>query len=386
MHMAFIVTELPYPLERNGLSLINYRLAEKAPAWAKVHLVVLGQREDTDVIARFRECAPQIQTIHFAGKFSSRLDRLLSIISGVIFGDHVFGYNRLAHIEKELGFQFDLVYVCPLLAPVRLKTGRSVFLNAVDSFSRFNEVSYFYNGRWSSKVKAWIYSLYESRVLRTVGRVNFVSSVDLGGVIARTPDIRAINISNGVDTRTFYPCVEKGAGNRLLFVGNFNYGPNRAAAELLVRNIFPRILIERPDASLHLVGPSPNSDWANGVNVFVHGFVADVSVYYRQSDIFVCPLFSGAGVKNKILEAMASGLAVVSTPLGVDGIDFVRCYEHYLLAFNGDEFVDKVVSLISNEDQARGLGERACAAVRANCSWGSIVDQYYTEFATLGRN
>src|SRR4051812_41704682 len=103
-----------------------------------------------------------------------------------------------------------------------------------------------------------------------------------------------------------------------------SWGPNGNAASFLIREVLPRVRQVRPDARLLIVGRNPPADVAayhERAGVVVTGGVPDVVPYFRDARCLVVPLESGGGTRLKILEAFAAGLPVVSTPVGVEGID-----------------------------------------------------------------
>ncbi len=110
----------------------------------------------------------------------------------------------------------------------------------------------------------------------------------------------------------------------ILFLGAMNWQPNVSAALHLVKNIFPIIKKRYPDSQLKLVGKDPVAsvrELKNVPGVTVTGTVADVKPYLSEATVMVVPLESGGGTRLKILESFAAGLPVISTPVGVEGID-----------------------------------------------------------------
>ena len=109
-----------------------------------------------------------------------------------------------------------------------------------------------------------------------------------------------------------------------LFVGSFGHRPNVLAARLLVRKIWPLVRRRRPAARLILAGRG-SQEFLAGENtptegIEARGFVDDLTPLFRTSRLFVAPLPEGGGIKIKILEALARGIPVLTTPVGAEGI------------------------------------------------------------------
>ena len=113
------------------------------------------------------------------------------------------------------------------------------------------------------------------------------------------------------------------AGPLLLFLGDYQHHPNPEAAAFLAREVMPIVLRTVPDAELWLAGPrADHTVQALGkcAGVRVLGFVDDLRSTLAQVRCVVVPVFSGSGVRIKVLTALAHGLPVVSNQLGLQGI------------------------------------------------------------------
>jgi polysaccharide biosynthesis protein PslH len=174
---------------------------------------------------------------------------------------------------------------------------------------------------------------YESFMFTPYERVVVVSDADRDELRALNPALPLEVIPNGIDLDYFAPQSIQRDPNMLLFTGNFEYAPNVDAALLLARDILPLVRARLPQVRLHLVGnaPPPALTALGSDHIVVTGRVDDVRPYLAQAALYVCPLRFGAGIKNKVLEALAMGCAVIATPLSIDGID-ARDGDHLLLA------------------------------------------------------
>jgi glycosyltransferase involved in cell wall biosynthesis len=377
MRILFIITELPYPASRNGIALINHELLRQAPADVLIDLLITGIEEPKEDIDQLRALAPAIDSVNFTGQLLSRKYRVGNLLSGILLGRNLFTQIGLRRHLSDLHPLPDVIYVAPLMAGFDLGLAQPLFLNAVDSFARLNENTYLRTGQWRDWLKMTLYRIYERRTLSTATIINFVSSADRESVRRECPELPLINISNGVDSSKFTPDESMRVPGRLLFTGNFDYAPNAAAARHLVKDIFPLIRSTYPSATLQIVGKNPPSEVMDQPGVIVTGFVEDIALCYRTAQVFVCPLLSGAGIKNKVLEAMSSGLPVVTTPLGIEGISCLEANRHYIVADNPRIFVKHVLEVLQNEDIRASLGREARMIIIQHHAWGPIVERYF---------
>jgi len=166
-----------------------------------------------------------------------------------------------------------------------------------------------------------------------------------------------------VDTRVFAPREPDAGGARLLFVGNYAHRPNLHGIRWFVEQVWPRVRAASPEALLELAGPGLDGAHRNLVERAggrILGRVEDLPAAYRAASVVVNPIRSGAGMRGKVLEAFACGRAVVSTALGMEGID-ARPGEHFLLADPPSAFAEAVVRYLRSAALRRqhGLASRA---------------------------
>lgn len=164
----------------------------------------------------------------------------------------------------------------------------------------------------------------------SAGIVGTVTEEDADAIRAEVPQAEIRVVTDGADhlVRRAEPVPGMAAERvRLLFVANLAYQPNEDAARILVTRVFPAILARCPDANLAVVGPSPPR-WLSDAGrkdprIRVTGWVPDVGRWLDAAEVVVCPLRIGGGVKVKILEALARGCAIVTTPVGMQGLRYL---------------------------------------------------------------
>ncbi len=167
----------------------------------------------------------------------------------------------------------------------------------------------------------------------------------------------------------------------MLFVGSFRHLPNAEALTWFAEKVMPEILRQRPQAKLIIVGAAPppsHSLPTYGGSIEIHGFAEDIRAPFREYSVFICPILTGSGVRVKLLEAFASGIPVVSTRIGAEGLARVDG-EFCSLADTPEEFARKVIALFEKGGQEMAI--RARQEVENNWDIPAItrrlVDSYY---------
>lgn len=173
----------------------------------------------------------------------------------------------------------------------------------------------------------------------------------------------------------------------MLFLGSFRHTPNQVALEWFARYVLPLIVEKLPQARLIVAGSDPPArhafaDPSGAIELL--GFVDDVQPLFSACAMFICPIRSGSGVRVKLLEAFASGIPVVSTRLGAEGLARVDG-EFCALADEAEEFASRVVHLLENEESAAAMAERARGEVEANWDMRVITRRLAGKYEDLHR-
>jgi polysaccharide biosynthesis protein PslH len=142
-----------------------------------------------------------------------------------------------------------------------------------------------------------------------------------------------IETPNPVDLERFQPQPQRKNNPRkvILFTGAMRYWANIEAVRFFVNEVFPLVEQNCGEILFHIVGNAADSlNIDQESNVVRTGFVEDLAPYYHSCDVFVCPLRSGTGIKNKLLEAMACGCAIVTTSIGAEGLHVCSGHELFI--------------------------------------------------------
>ncbi|MFT4655623.1 MAG: sugar transferase (PEP-CTERM/EpsH1 system associated) [Kangiellaceae bacterium] len=209
---------------------------------------------------------------------------------------------------------------------------------------------------------------------------------DIAFVIANTEkklfESRVINtgkvkvLGNGIDQTLFNPSYTKPNNvTNYLFSGVMDYKPNIDAMLWFVEQCWPSIVHSVPNAHLIIAGMNPSAEITKlgaASNIEVTGFVDDIKPFFDRAHIFVAPFQIARGVQNKVLQAMACALPVVSTPLGAEGI---LCQDKFdiLLASTPGDFKQHAITLANNYALQVEVGQHALATINANYAWESVL-------------
>ncbi len=227
---------------------------------------------------------------------------------------------------------------------------------------------------------------FEAFMFAPYRAVTVVSAVDRAELLTLNSALRVEVIANGVDLNYFQPIDLPRDPNMLLFTGNFEYAPNHQAAHWLIDHVLPRVRLDLPDAKLYLVGANPPADLQARAteSIIVTGRVDDMRPYLAQAGAYVCPLLTGAGIKNKMLEAMAMRCAVVGTPIAFDGITVTEG-EHAVSADHAGNYAEVVIHWARQPDQRDLIGARSRELIEARYSWDHAAASYAALYEEIAR-
>jgi glycosyltransferase involved in cell wall biosynthesis len=219
---------------------------------------------------------------------------------------------------------------------------------------------------------------YEKHIYEKFDACLVVTQLDKKLLESLNPLIRCVVIPNGVDIDYFSPANINEETKSLIFVADMSR-TGRVAVDNIIyfyNEIFPLILSANPDVKLYLVGRDPIKEimkLSADPLVSVTGYVSDVRPYLAKSTVSIAPWFIGTtGMKNKVLEAMSMGKAVVTTTNGARGIA-AKNKEHLVIADNFNEFAREIVSLLNDQNLRHRLGENARRLMEVRYSWEVVT-------------
>jgi glycosyltransferase involved in cell wall biosynthesis len=218
---------------------------------------------------------------------------------------------------------------------------------------------------------------YEGKICRQFEMTTFVSKEDrtalevtAGGPL---PGV-VIPITVDVEQWSFEP--REGNTQNVLSVATMFYPPNADGVQWFATEAFPLVRQSLPEATFTIVGSRPPTRITSlsqpNSGITVTGYVADVKPLFRQSAVMVVPVHSGSGMRVKILEAFSRGIPVVSTTVGVEGIE-AQHGEHLLVADRPADFAKAITEVLSDRILANRLARAGRALVESKYNWQTAL-------------
>lgn len=325
--------------------------------------------------------------------------------------------QALAHMLSEQDFdvvQIESIHLMGYLPIIRSAPGRPLVVcdwHNIESelMRRYSEREPSFLRRIYARKTARQLRALEQQAMRDFDAHVVVSHRDRERLLQLGPATSISVIENGVDSAYYSDQeIEKvhaawrihhsgGAGvddlrqspprraNRIVFVGSMDYHANIDGVVDFAREVWPAVYERNPGLVFTIVGRDPAAEvrqLASIRGIDVTGTVADVRPYYREAVASIVPLKVGGGSRLKILEAMAAGVAVVSTTLGAEGLD-VRPAVNILIADTNAQLLEAITAVVENEELRRGLCDAGRALVSSRYDWARAGESLFRIYEDL---
>ena len=291
--------------------------------------------------------------------------------------------------------QFSGIELGSYLSVVQAQgTSAKIIYDALNAEADLQHVIYTIDRQSIKRLPIAIYSYlqaqrikrFEEWLCKSVDAVIAVSDEDKA-ILVQYRGAAIFVMSNGIFVDEYTPPSESNRHtNQLVYTGKMDYRPNVDAIEWFASSILPHIQNQLPDTELTIVGRNPHpriQPYAEQGQITVTGWVDSVQPYLHEATVFIVPLRMGSGTRLKILEAMASGCAIVSTSIGAAGIN-AEVKAAMQIADNEDDFVQSVVSLLRDGKIRQQLGQAAITKVQQYYDWSALIPQLLAAYKEIG--
>jgi glycosyltransferase involved in cell wall biosynthesis len=180
-----------------------------------------------------------------------------------------------------------------------------------------------------------------------------------------------------VDTRELQPARRISGSKNILTLGTLHYPPNADGIRWFANEVFPLVLARDPDVKLTIVGKNPPADFLQlqekyPRSIEVTGYVEDLTPYFEQAGGMVIAVRAGGGMRVRILEAFARGMPVVTTTIGLEGIEAMPG-EHVLVEDSIEGFADATLELLENSELAEKLVQKGRQLAEEKYDWQVVL-------------
>jgi len=325
------------------------------------------------------------QTAKNGSRSPYRILQLLDRLPLSVLSDRSAAARRL--VAEELDRRPDVAVIdfahTAILFPQQTSVPTVLFAHNVEAeiFERLGSIdkNVFKKWVWRSQARKMIE--FEGHVLREQDAVIAVSDRD-GDILKRRYGVQnAKAISTGVAVDRFeHKVPNAGRGRNLVFVGSMDWAPNVDGVVYFMEQIWPLIIEARADLRLTVVGRNPPKHLTSdvkrrGLPWRITGFVDDVRPHISDGDVYIIPLRVGSGTRIKAFEAMALGCPVVSTSIGIEGLELTG-EEHCLIADTPEAFAEAVIRLIDDGGLRADLSRNARQFVVERFSAGAVAREF----------
>lgn len=383
MRILFLTGRLPSPPNR-GDRLRAYHFLRVLSREHRITLLsFIANDRETGNVGPLRPFCEDIQLVH-RGRWQATTTTALNVWRRMPFQSLYFRSSVMQGAVDNLlaRRQFDAVYVHLFRMAQYVATRRRPYriLDLTDAISSEIERSLPYRDpKWRLIYRLELPRIrrYERDIVRRFDETWLISQAERAHIFPDGPDNRTFVVPNGVDTVRFHPSSHGRNEPALIFVGHMGVFHNIDAAEYLAGDILPRVRAAVPRARLSLVGAEPAPAvmaLATLPGVSVPGHVGDLNAALNEAAVFVAPLRFAAGIQNKVLEAMAAGLPVVTTSYVNQGLE-AEAGRHLLVADEPAALAEAVVGLLRDPSARRRLGQDGRDFVLQRYRWEDVLDR-----------
>lgn len=385
-NLLYLVHRFPYPPNR-GDRIRSYHLLKYLASRYNVYLGTLWDEEPTShelevVVGLCKQVAA-----FPIGRYSRWLYAAARLAGGRSATEGLFQSTGLARCVRAwmstVKFEYTWAYCSSMVQYVDRASKVPLIVDLVDVDSQ----KWFDYANYAQGWKRQLFAL-EGRRLRQLEcllpaacrAVTLVSRNEADIYRQICPNDRTFAVANGVDLEFFCPQVSGASSecsSRCVFVGALDYRANVQGLNWFCAHCWPTIRRLHPTATLELVGRNPTKcvrRLAEISGVHVVGTVPDVRPYLQGAATAIAPVQVARGIQNKVLEAMAMGIAVVGSPQAIEGID-CQLGKHVLQAATPAAWICHIVSLLNDPTKQKTIGIAAREFVERNYSWAVQLSQ-----------
>lgn len=377
MKILFLSNRIPYPPDKGDRIPVFYRMKHLSQKHEVSIVFPCYYRSEFKYLDKVKEFCKDTIGVYINPRLGKARCLLASFLNKSMTLEYSYSKNLKEGINNLIrGNNFDLIYV--------YSSGMAQYVEDINNIPKVIDLADSDSHKWLQYSKAMRFPMsriyhkeglwlknYERLLCDKFDQAIAISENEKKLFSSYIPNKEFNVVSNGVDLEYFSPNGENYDSNKLVFVGVIDYYANVDCVTYFVKEILPLIKKKIPKVKFYIVGSNPTKKvkrLAKDKNIIVTGRVSDVRPYINQAGVSVVPLRIGQGVQNKILEAMASAVPVVTTTRGNQGIRALSG-ENIFVEDSPHKFAERVIELISNRQLRKKIGLEARKFVENNFKW-----------------
>jgi polysaccharide biosynthesis protein PslH len=376
MKILIVCNKSPYPPKEGGPVAMSMMIEGLMHAGHQVRVLAMNTNkyfvQSDEIPAGYKETT-NIELIYIDLRIRP-LSALINLLTGRSYHVERFVSRRfrakLADILKHEEFdiiQFEMLYTTPYLETARKYSKAGMIFRA-------HNIEHMIWERIAATCHSLLKRIYLHHLAKTLRKFELRVIQKFDGIVAITENDagffrnyhqNVIAIPFGIDMTAFPESLQENGPVTLFSIGAMNWIPNAEGIRWFLDNVWPDISRQYPSLKYHIAGramPSWLKEYKRD-NVIIEGEVADARAFIRKHTIMIVPLFSGSGIRIKIIEGMASGKTVISTTIGAEGIEY-KNRENILIADEPCEFFEMISLCVDDPSLCGRIGENAAGLIR----------------------
>ncbi len=390
MKILIALSRFPFPIEKGDKLRAYYQLRELSRN-NELHVVCLTDKMPSEEeIYEVKKHCKQLEIIQLS-LFSRILNIIKALFSPDPFQVHFFESSKMkdaiAYLISTNNIDICYVQLIRMFKNIPFELPTKYFLDYMDAYSEGMKKRIKFS-RWYEKFfikeEAKRLRIFEEKVADYFDGCSIISQSDTDTLSEKLKQKLDI-IPNGVSEEYFVtknPGIEKVYD--IIFTGNMSNHANIQACKYLVQEILPVLNSKGVKVKICLAGinPVPEVLALKSDDVIVTGYVKDMKDYLIRSKVFVAPIFSGSGLQNKLMEAMAAGIPVVTTSLSNKALK-AKDKKEIIICNESVKFAEQIIFLLNHSAEANELARLGRLFVRENNNWRACNILLEKSFVTL---
>jgi polysaccharide biosynthesis protein PslH len=398
MKILILCNKSPYPSKEGGPIAMNMIIEGLISAGHQVRILAMNTNKYSvnprDIPSEYKE-KTRIELVYvdlrfrpvkaFINLFTGRSYHVERFISGAYA-------DKLTDILKEEKFdviQFEMTFMSPYLELVRQNSRAKTVLRAHNieyliweriAETTINPLKKLYLRHLSGTLKQ-----HELTVINDFDGVAAITKIDADFFIQAGCRVPITDIPFGINLSRFRESPEETRDITLFSIGSMNWIPNQEGIRWFLEKVWPEVTKRHPFLKYFIAGremPSWLTD-SHYPNVEIVGEVEDALKFINEHSVMIVPLFSGSGIRIKIIEGMACGKTIISTTIGAEGINYTNL-EDILIADEPAGFIEMITACMNNKVFLNEIGKNARKLIKKEYDRDLIIQKLLGFYQKIG--